>query len=95
MLQAFRHIAIDNPLGQAFHNGGFANARFADQGRVILGPARQDLDDPPDFFITPDDRVHLSLARHGGQVASIFLQGLVGILRVLGGDPLIAAHRCQ
>ena len=32
-----RHIAAGDHLGQAFHNCGFAHARFPDQAWIILG----------------------------------------------------------
>jgi hypothetical protein len=37
--QALRHLAIDDTLGQAFDDGGFADARLADQYRVVFGAA--------------------------------------------------------
>ena len=43
--QQLRHLACMNLQRQAFRNGGFADARFTDEHRVILRAARQDLDD--------------------------------------------------
>ena len=34
-----RHVAGDDPVGQALRDGGLANAGLADQGRVVLGLA--------------------------------------------------------
>jgi hypothetical protein len=34
----------------------------------------KDLDNTPDLFITPDDRIDLALAGLGGQVSTEFLQ---------------------
>ena len=36
ILQALRHVALDNPLGQPFGDGGFADAGLADQDGVVL-----------------------------------------------------------
>jgi len=62
------HIAFDDALRQAFDYGGFTHAGFTNQRRVVFGAARQDLDDPLDFFLAPDDRVQLAFFRQGGQV---------------------------
>ena len=36
VLQRRRHVAVDNALGQGFHNGGLAHTRLADQHGVVL-----------------------------------------------------------
>ena len=66
--QQRRHIAFDDALRQTFHDGGLAHTRFADQGGVVLGAARQNLDDAFNFFLTPDDGVKLASFRQCGQV---------------------------
>ena len=38
-LSAFGHVAVDDALGQALDDGGLADARLADQHRVVLGAA--------------------------------------------------------
>ena len=38
------------------------------EDRVVLGPARQDLHDPLDLLLAPDDRVELALAGRLGEV---------------------------
>ena len=60
-LQAFRHIALHDAQGQTFSDGGLADTRFADQHRVVLGAARQDLDRTADFLVAADDRVELAI----------------------------------
>ena len=62
-LQPFGHVALDDPVGQPLDDGGLAHAGLADQHRVVLGAPRQDLNDPPDLLVAPDDRVEL--ARRG------------------------------
>ena len=54
--QDLRHVAGDDPMGQALGDGGLADAGLADQGRVVLRPSRQDLDDPLDLLLAADDR---------------------------------------
>jgi len=36
-LQSFRHIPLDNANGKPFDDGGFSDAGFADEYRVVLG----------------------------------------------------------
>ena len=91
LLEPFGHVAAGDALGEPLGDGGLADTGLADQDRVILGPAAEDLDNAPDFAIAADDRVELALARQLGQVAPIALQRLVGGLGVLGGDALTAA----
>ncbi len=80
VLQALRHIAIDDALGQALDDGGLADPGLADQDRVVLGPPRQDLDGPADLFIAADHRVDLSVSGGQGQVAGIALEGVIALL---------------
>ena len=63
VLQAFGHVAADDALGESFDDGGLADARFADQHRVVFGPARQNLDHAADLLVAADDRIELALRR--------------------------------
>ena len=54
------HIAIDNPLRQPFGDGRLANAGLANQNRIVLCPAGQNLDRPPDLCLAANDRVELA-----------------------------------
>jgi hypothetical protein len=92
VLEPFRHVLPDDPLRQPFDDGGFADAGLADEDRVVLGAAGQDLDDPPDLVVPPDDRIELALARELRQVAPVTLKRLVGGLWILRRDALRAAH---
>jgi hypothetical protein len=47
-----------------------ADAGLADEHRVVLRTAGQDLHDPLDLLLAPDDRVELALAGVLGQVAA-------------------------
>ena len=78
-------------LGQALDDGRLAHAGLADEDRVVLRPTGQHLDDPADLLVPADDRVHLPLTGQLGEVAAVLLEGLEGVLGVLGGDPVAAA----
>ncbi len=93
LLQAFGHVAAHDALGEAFHDGGLADARLADEHRIVLRPARQHLDDAADLVVAADDRIELALAGDLGEVAAVAFERLVLALGVLIGDALRAAHR--
>ena len=76
-LQLIGHVAAHDALRQAFHDGGLADARLADQHRVVLGAAAQHLHDAADFVVAADHRVELALAGGFGQVVGVALQRLV------------------
>ncbi len=90
--QRFGHVTGDDPLGKSFDHRGLADARLADQHRVVLGSPGQDLDHPADLRIPADDRVQRAVPGQLGQVDPILLQRLVGPFRVLSGDTGVAAH---
>ncbi len=62
-LRRLGHLARDDALRQPLGDGGLADARLADQHRVVLLAAREDLDDALDLLLAADDRVELALAR--------------------------------
>ncbi len=93
VLQALGDVAGHDPPGQPFHNGRLPHPGIADQDRVVLGPAGEDLHHPPDLLIPPDDRVQLPFPGQGGQVPPVALQGLEGPLGIIAGNALGAAHR--
>ena len=82
----------NDALRQALDDRGLADARLADQHRVVLGAARQHLDDAANLVVAPDHRVELARRRELGQVAPVSLQRLVGRLGIRRGHALIAAH---
>ena len=93
--QQFRHIAGENAPRQSFHDGRLANARFANEHRIVLGAPRQHLDHAANFFIPANHRVKLAPARQFRQVLGIAVKGLVLALRSLVGHSLVAAHGGQ
>ena len=90
VLQALRHVAVDDAQREAFDDGGLADAGLADQHRVVLGAPRQNLDRAADLLVAADHRVELAVAGRLGEVAGIFLQRIIGVLRrrVVGGAAL-------
>jgi hypothetical protein len=67
---------LDDALGQALDDGGLADAGLADEHRVVLGAARQHLDDAADLVVAADDGVELAGAGRLGEVAAVLLEGL-------------------
>ena len=90
VLQAFRHVAVDDAQRQALDDGGLADAGLADQHRIVLGAARQHLDGAADFLVAADHRIELAVARGLGEIAGIFLQRVIGVLGrgAIGGAAL-------
>ena len=90
VLQAFRHVAIEDAQRQALDDGGLADAGLADQHGIVLGAAGEHLDGAADFLVAADHRIELAVARGLGQVAGIFLQRVIGIFgrRAIGGAAL-------
>jgi len=88
VLQGLRDISGYDPLGETFHDGRLAHAGLADDDRVVLCPARQDLHDPADLLVAADDGVKLALAGLFRQVPAVALERLVFFLRGLVGHPL-------
>ena len=80
VLEAVGHVAIGDAQRKALRNRGLADARFADQRRVVLGPSREDLDRAADFLVAPDHRVQLALACRFREVAGILLHRVIGVL---------------
>ena len=94
VLQQLRDLVGRDALGQALDHRGLAHAGLADQHRVVLGAAREDLHDPLDLLLATDDRVELALRGELGQVAPELVEQLARLLLLLGaGLPLLAAAR--
>ncbi len=69
------HIAVCDFLRQTFRDRGLADARLADQHRIILGAAAEHLNDALNFVAAPDNRIELAFLRQLGQVAAESAQG--------------------
>ena len=80
------HVAGDDPVREALGDRGLADAGLADQGRVVLRLAAEDLDDPLDLLLAADHGVELVRAGGLGEVDAqrVHGRGLAGALRLLG-----------
>ena len=91
VLQTFRYVTVDDAQRKPFRDRGLADARIADQHRVVLGPPRQHLHGAPYLVVAPDDRVDLAFLGSLGQVARIFLERVIAFLgRGRIGRPALA-----
>ena len=70
------HVVVDDLLSEALDDRGLADARLADEHRVVLGAARQDLHDAFEFVGATDHRVELALAGGLGEVAAELVENL-------------------
>ena len=67
-----RNFAVGDALGQSFDDGSFADAGLADQHRIVLGAAAENLDDAIDFAFAADQRIELAVHGGLGQIARKF-----------------------
>ena len=95
VLEPLGHVPAHDALGEALDDGGLADAGLADEHRVVLRAAREDLDDAADFLVAADDRVELAGAGQLREVAAVALERLVLALGVLVGHPLGASNRLE
>src|SRR5690606_477072 len=68
------HAAFDDRLREPLNDRRLADAGLADEDRVVLGAAREDLDDPPDLLRATDHRVELALASAACEVTSVLVE---------------------
>jgi len=92
VLEGFRNLAVDDSLREAFDDGGLAHARLADQHRIVLGAALQNLDGAADLVVAADDRVELALTCALGEIDGIFLERFALTFRLRGIDRGAAAN---
>src|SRR5205814_6583518 len=74
VLEAVGNVARHDAPGQSLDDGGFANARLADEHGIVLRAARQHLDAPANLSVATNDRVELVLLGQSGQVAPVFFE---------------------
>src|SRR5205807_303996 len=68
------NLSRQHPLRQPFHDGRLAHARLADQDRVVLLPAGEDLDHRLDLLRAADHGIELALLREGGEIAAVLVE---------------------
>ncbi len=59
-LEDVGHVAVEETGRQTFGHGGLADAGFADEHRVVLSPAAQDLNRALQLVGTADQRIQLA-----------------------------------
>ena len=87
------HVAFGDALRQAFHDGGLADAGLADQHRIILGAAAEDLHHALQFVIAADQRIERVVHGGLGEVAAEF--GQQGAFLGPGGGDFFALRALQ
>ena len=90
--QSFRHLAVDDALGQAFNDRRLADARLADQHRIVLGAALQYLDGAADFAVPADYGIEFPHPRAPGEIDAIAAQRLAAFLGFRIGHDFAAAQ---
>ena len=68
--QQFGHVAVCNLLSQSFGNGRLADACFADQDWIVLGPPAKHLNYALDFITPANYGIEFSLPRQFSQVTA-------------------------
>ena len=76
--QRLRDVVVDDPLCDALDDRGLPDARVAEEDRVVLRSAREDLDRLLDLVRAPDHRVELPVARLLGEVSAVLVERLRG-----------------
>src|SRR5205085_1546533 len=79
-----RHLAVGDAGREPFDHGCLADARLADEHRVVLRAAREDLHDPLDLGLAADDGVELALRGEPREVAAELVEQLRGLLALAG-----------
>ena len=70
------HVVVDDPLRDALDDRGLTDAGVAEQNRVVLRAAREDLDRLLDLIGPADHRIELPLAGLLGEVAAVLVERL-------------------
>ena len=83
--QHLRHLALDDLAGKALRDGGLADAGIADEERVVLLAAAQDLDRALDLRLAADQRIDLAVLRLLVEVDAIGIEGIALLLRARVG----------
>ncbi len=82
VLEAFRHVALHDALGQPFDDGRLAHAWLADEDGVVLGASAEHLHHATNLVVPPDDGVQLALPRLGREVDAVLVEGLIAVLGI-------------
>ena len=100
--QHLRHLALHDLAGESLRDGGLADAGIADEERVVLLAAAQDLDRALHLRLAADQRIDLAVLRLLVEVDAIGIEGIALLLlarvvfflrRTLVGGFLLGAAR--
>ena len=69
--QRHRDAAGDDALRQPLDDRGLPHSRLAEQDGVVLGAAREDLDDAVELLLPPDQRIEGAFLRERGEIAPV------------------------
>src|SRR3989338_8668559 len=69
IFEGFGNIILRHAEREAFDYRGFADSGFADEDRVVLGAAREYLDDAGYLTVAPNDRIELVLTGERSEIA--------------------------
>ena len=83
-LQRRRHVALRDAQREAFDHRRLADARLADEDRIVLPAAREDVDDLPDLEVAAEHRVDLALPSRA-RVRSTVYWSRFGVLAAAAG----------
>jgi hypothetical protein len=87
-----RDVAVDDALSESLDDRRLANARLADQHRIVLGATGQHLHHAANLLVPTNDRIEFSLAGLVCEVAGVTLESLVLGLGCLVGHAVRSAH---
>ena len=90
--QRLGYVAGDDSPRQPLDDCGLADAWIADQHGIVLGPAREHLNDAANLLVAADDGVELVFLRESRQVLAEALERLVLLLGALVGDAVGPAN---
>ncbi len=93
--QDLGHVAGDDAAREAFDDGGLADAGFADEHGVVLGAAREHLDDAANLFVAANDGVEFAAACEFGEILGVVFERLEFGFRILVGHALDSPHGGQ
>ena len=78
--QHLRHLALHDLAGKSLRDGGLADAGIADEERVVLLAAAQDLDGALDLRLATDQRIDAAILRLLVEVDAIGIEGIALLL---------------
>jgi hypothetical protein len=90
--QGFRHVVVDDALGDAVDDRRLADPGVTDEYRVVLGASGQDLDGLLDLVLASDYGVKLAFSSRRGQVPAVLVQCGCGAGRLPGCGQLVGVR---